>query len=210
MTWAELEQIGNRISLDKGFKTKTELFKAAKVDRPYNSTRMSNSADKEVDENMHKKWHNAFPEYVPVFIKQTKKTKDTDFMEDKEPPPPIETTESETLTMQTLQQLLRDSSILVNTNHILAVNNQTLVNVNYEQTLLIKGLINKDSESRPSKEIEDITTRLLSLQDVLLQVGTGRLYEDSNELLRDIGKGDLEHLPPHRKRKRTDIRTTDM
>lgn len=67
-------------------------------------------------------------------------------MEDESRPPAPENNNG-AITIQTLNRLLDNSSKLVDTNHILAVNNQTLVNVNYEQTLLIKGLVNSPKEA---------------------------------------------------------------
>lgn len=85
-----------------------------------------------------------------------------------------------------------------------------LGNTIHRQTIMIENLINRDTEKKLIKITEDITMRLQSLTDVLAQVGAGHRFSDENAVLRQIGIKDAEFVLPHRERKRTDIRKSDM
>lgn len=202
MTWKELNGIFYQITKGKKFKSRTDLYKHADVSRTYCIDRIKNYANDEVGDNILGKLRAVFPEYIPESTESTESTENTKTtIKDKgakqvKNPDDNEDSMNLATALALIKDLRGDTSQLGNTIH--------------RQTIMIENLLNRNAETKLMNITEDIMMRLQSVTDVLAQVGAGHRFSDENAVLRQINIKDDEFAPPHRERKRTDIRKSDM
>lgn len=137
-----------------------------------------------------------FAEFLGDYQEKPPETNGTAGKNDKPTSQPNEAEMNLTVALELVKDLRKDTSQLGSTID--------------RQTTIIENLINRDTDNKLLRITEDITARLQSLTDVLAQVGAGHRFSDYNAVLRQIGIKDGDFLPDHRKRKRTDIRKSDM